>query len=161
MGGNQVEFKNPGNSSEDGIIQQRSFRKIHVFGESAQDLIEFAIVLPLLLLVFFGVLDLGRLFHAGITITNAARTGARYAARFSDKPESDIITAVQNEAVATSIDLSSTPISVTCPDSATSWPCSAGEAVRVTITYDFDLIFSGLLNLSSIQLVRNHDMVVQ
>ena len=47
-------------------------------GSKGQELMEFAIVLPLLLLIVFGVLDLGRLFHALITITNAAREGARY-----------------------------------------------------------------------------------
>jgi hypothetical protein len=40
--------------------------------------VEFALILPLLILLVFGAVDLGRAFYAFITITNAARVGARY-----------------------------------------------------------------------------------
>ena len=49
---------------------------------SAQDgaaLIEFAIVLPLMLLVLFGMIDFGLLFQRYQVVTNAAREGARIA----------------------------------------------------------------------------------
>jgi hypothetical protein len=42
--------------------------------------VEFALVLPLLLLVVFGIIDFGRALNAQITITQAAREGARLAA---------------------------------------------------------------------------------
>jgi Flp pilus assembly protein TadG len=38
--------------------------------------VELALVLPLLLLLVLGALDLGRAFHADVSITNAAWTGA-------------------------------------------------------------------------------------
>ena len=38
---------------------------------------EFALLLPILVLVVFGVLELGRAFFALVAITNAAREGAR------------------------------------------------------------------------------------
>ena len=37
-------------------------------------------VLPLLLLIVFGIIDFGRLLNAQITLTQAAREGARLAA---------------------------------------------------------------------------------
>src|SRR6187455_1267661 len=43
---------------------------------SGQSLVEFALVLPLLLLLFAAILDLGRMASAQIAITNAAREGA-------------------------------------------------------------------------------------
>src|SRR5688572_16139706 len=46
--------------------------------------VEFALLLPLLLLIAFGVLDLGRILHASITITNAAREGVRHAMQYPD-----------------------------------------------------------------------------
>ncbi len=49
-------------------------------GQSGQGLVEFALVVPVLLLILFGVLDLGRSFHTYISLTNAAREAARYAA---------------------------------------------------------------------------------
>lgn len=45
--------------------------------ESGAELIEFALALPLLLLVGLGVLDFGRLFQRYEVVTNAAREGAR------------------------------------------------------------------------------------
>ena len=44
-----------------------------------QTLAEFAISLPILLLLLFGILEFGRLFQSWVTIQNAARTAARYA----------------------------------------------------------------------------------
>ncbi len=41
-----------------------------------QSLVEFALILPVFILLFAIALDLGRLFYAQITITNAAREGA-------------------------------------------------------------------------------------
>lgn len=46
-----------------------------------QSLVEFAIILPVFAMLFAATLDLGRLFYAQITLTNAAREGAFEAAR--------------------------------------------------------------------------------
>lgn len=44
-----------------------------------QTMVEFALTLPILLLLMFGVIEFARIFHAWITLQNAARTAARYA----------------------------------------------------------------------------------
>ena len=46
-----------------------------------QSLVEFALVLPVLLLLFASILDLGRVASAQIAITNAAREGAFQASK--------------------------------------------------------------------------------
>jgi hypothetical protein len=51
--------------------------------ERSQTMTEFALVIPVLLLMIFGILDLGRLFYAYATISNAANEGARTAAHTS------------------------------------------------------------------------------
>jgi Flp pilus assembly protein TadG len=48
--------------------------------ESGQTLVEFALVLPILLILIFGAIEFGRVFHATHVITSAAREGARVAA---------------------------------------------------------------------------------
>ncbi len=48
--------------------------------EKGATMIEFAIILPLLLLVLAGMLDLGRMFLAQAMVTNGAREGVRMAA---------------------------------------------------------------------------------
>lgn len=50
-------------------------------GEQGAALIEMAIALPFLLLIAAGIVDLGRLYWEKQVITNAAREGARAAAR--------------------------------------------------------------------------------
>ena len=47
--------------------------------EDGAELVEFALVLPLLLLVLFGIVDFGLLFQRFQVVSNAAREGARVA----------------------------------------------------------------------------------
>lgn len=44
-----------------------------------QGLVEFSLVIPLFLLMLFGIIDLGRVIWANDVLANAAREGARYA----------------------------------------------------------------------------------
>jgi hypothetical protein len=52
-----------------------------------QTMAEFAITLPILLILVFGVIEFGRVFQAWVTLQNAARTAARYAStgRFNEQ----------------------------------------------------------------------------
>ncbi|MBS4213279.1 MULTISPECIES: TadE/TadG family type IV pilus assembly protein [Neobacillus] len=47
--------------------------------EKGQSLVEFALVLPVLLLLLFGIVDFGRILHAYLTIDHAGREAARAA----------------------------------------------------------------------------------
>ena len=49
-------------------------------GEAGAELIEFALVFPLLLMAILGIVDFGFLFQRYEVLTNAAREGARVAA---------------------------------------------------------------------------------
>ncbi|HEY5119026.1 MAG TPA: TadE/TadG family type IV pilus assembly protein, partial [Anaerolineales bacterium] len=44
-----------------------------------QGLVEFALILPVLLLFIFGIIEFARIFYSWLIITNAVRTGERYA----------------------------------------------------------------------------------
>ncbi len=115
---------------------------------------EFAILLPVLLLIAFGVLDLGRLFHSAITITNAAREGARYG-MFDPTDTVGITTITRAEALNSGIDLSSSVIEVSCPES-----CGRGLPIRVTIRHDFQLIMGLVLPTRDLQLEQYAEMMV-
>ena len=133
--------------------------------EAGQEAVEFALILPLLLLVMFGVLDLGRAFHAAITITNAARVGARYGMSYPDDT-SGIIAATQSEAQGSGIDLTdgaTSTITVECLDPI--WgtpgvPCVSGVPIRVTVTYNFSLIITSVLPDPNIEISRFVEMIV-
>lgn len=87
--------------------------------------VEFALVLPVLLLVLCGIVDFGRALHAQVVLTQAAREGARLAALGAP----DTVTRTKAAAGA----LSGVVVDVkTCPAKVT----TATDAV-VTVTYGF------------------------
>lgn len=70
--------------------------------ERGASLVEFAIVLPLLLLVIGGLIDFGRLYFTEVMITNAAREGARaemYANNPTERANTALSGKVQNASV--------------------------------------------------------------
>jgi Flp pilus assembly protein TadG len=95
-----------------------------------QGLVEFALVLPILLLVIFGIIDFGRAVYAYNTIGNAARTGGRVA--IVSQTDASIETAAINQAVA----LGTQPSNVTTTYGCES-PYSIDCIVSVTVTYTF------------------------
>lgn len=48
--------------------------------EQGQSLVEFALLVPILLILLLGVLDLGRIFYVMVALKDAADEGATYAA---------------------------------------------------------------------------------
>lgn len=60
--------------------------------DQGQAIVETALVMPIVVLLLFGILDAGRVFHALIIVTNGAREGARVGA--THRPETDILTRV-------------------------------------------------------------------
>ena len=64
-----------------------------------QGLVEFALLLPILVLVVFGIFEIGRAFFTLVAITNAAREGARvYTIYPSQTTVTDIQAAAKREA---------------------------------------------------------------
>ena len=49
-------------------------------GAKGQALVEFAVVVPLLMLLVLGIFEFGRIYNAKLVVTQAAREGARRAA---------------------------------------------------------------------------------
>jgi Flp pilus assembly protein TadG len=62
-------------------------------GRSGQAVVEFALILPLFMLLVFGTLEFGRAYYDMHLITNAARGGARVGS-LPGKVESDVTSAV-------------------------------------------------------------------
>lgn len=108
---------------------------------TGQGLVEFALLLPILVLLLIGVFDLGRAFHALITLNNAGRE----AARFGTLHRTDIDgmrDAAQQEAQNSGIIIVRANIVFTCPASATVPPCPRDDPMLVQITYLYNPILS-------------------
>jgi Flp pilus assembly protein TadG len=90
--------------------------------------VEFALLFPLLMLIVFGTIDFGRALNAQITLTQAAREGARIDAL----GEGNVIGQTQNAATG----LSPVNVQVTaCPPGGS----LASDAV-VNVSYQFSFI---------------------
>ena len=59
-------------------------RRKRIKFQSGQDLVEYAIIFPIMILILMGIFDLGRVGYYYSALTNAAREGARYGAVFPD-----------------------------------------------------------------------------
>ncbi len=88
--------------------------------------VEMAILLPLLLLILMGIIEFGRVFNVQISLTQAAREGARHAAIYHHKSGLD----VPGTALGAAPSLAGLGVAVS--DNASS--CSSGSDVRVTTT---------------------------
>ena len=72
--------------------------------QSGQSFVEMAITLPLILLVFFGMVEVGFGAHSYLVVTNASREGARFGSRGVHVPIDDI-TAVVETAIENTLEV--------------------------------------------------------
>jgi len=93
-------------------------------------LVEFAIVLPILMLLLVGIMEFGRAFFSWVVITNGAREGARYGA--IGKSSSEITARV----VDTTTGMEPSLITV----STTNAQGTPGTSVTVQVTYSLQII---------------------
>jgi Flp pilus assembly protein TadG len=108
---------------------------------AGQSLVELALMLPILVLLLVGVFDLGRAFHALITLNNAGREAARFGTLHRLDLAGMRAAAIQ-EAQNSGIVIVNGDIALTCPDAGTAAPCARDTTIRVTITYLYDPILS-------------------
>ncbi len=94
--------------------------------------VEFAILLPLLLMLVLGTLEFGRAYNAQITLTNAARDGVRVMAIANDP--NGARTAAKNAAASVSTTISDGDVKLSTNT------CSTGAQVTLTIHYNLSTI---------------------
>ena len=94
--------------------------------------VEFAILLPLLLMLVLGTIEFGRAYNAQITLTNAARDGVRVMAIGNDPASAK--TAAQNAAASVSSTIPTSDITLSTNT------CSTGAQVTLTIKYNLATI---------------------
>jgi len=104
--------------------------------QKGQSVVELALVLPLILLIFMGVFEFGRVMNAYLVVNNASREGARNAALGGSTLQS-----VQhiNDAFS-GFDTDKVGVAIT-PDTASR---RRGETVFVTVSYDIDIVTPGI-----------------
>ncbi|MPV37015.1 TadE family protein [Georgenia subflava] len=97
--------------------------------------VEFALVVPLLILLVLGIAEFGRAYHLQTTLSGAAREGVRVMA-LQDDAAAARATA---RAAAPGLDLTDTQIEVSPSSCAVSATSPVAQAT-VTVTYPMDFI---------------------
>ncbi len=123
-------------------------RRARLRSESGAELVEFALVLPILLLVLGGIIDFALLLHHQQVLSNAAREGARLAV-LPGYTSSDVAARVQAYLREGINDDSATPVTSLATVTLTPGTGPAFQAAQVTVTYeDRYLILGPLVTLA-------------
>jgi Flp pilus assembly protein TadG len=104
-----------------------------------QSLVEFALILPLFLLVLFGIIDLGRGVYAYNTIQNAAREAVRVA--IVDQNEDVILAKAQKHAVGLGLTDANLSLAFLQPETMTT-PCNTPIAISCEVEILVDYRFT-------------------
>ncbi|MDR7419356.1 MAG: pilus assembly protein [Armatimonadota bacterium] len=124
---------------------------MHLKRQQGQTAVETVLMVPLLLLLFFLIFEIGRTFFSWIIITNSAREGARLAVVEPFTPPEDSINRIRVRASSTAEPLTVAPSACTgsdasCVDVAppaddpdcTATPCN--RIVTVVVRYRLDTL---------------------
>jgi Flp pilus assembly protein TadG len=110
--------------------------------ENGQAVVEFAVILPVLLLILFAILQFGLIFNNYIQVTAAAREGARKAAVSRSLGTAAAETAATASAKAAAPGLKQTSIQVSYPNNPS---FAQGSDVAVKVTYPYSISLLGII----------------
>jgi Flp pilus assembly protein TadG len=107
--------------------------------ERGQTMVEFALVVPILCVVLFGIMQFGALYNDYVTLTDASRVGARKAtvSKYEVNPEAVAEAAARNSAKGLDPDKLGVLVS------ATAW--ERGQSVTVVATYPYEIDLLGFV----------------
>jgi Flp pilus assembly protein TadG len=124
--------------------------------------VEFALIMPVLLVILFGIVEFGLALYDKAVITNASREGARAGIVFKDPPFSngEITTVINNYCQDRLVTFgSATNVTTTIAREGAS---VSGDDLTVTVAYKYDYLvlpgfisaLTGGLNLSATTVMR-------
>ena len=117
-------------------------KRLKIRDERGQAMTEFALVLPILALLLFGVIQFGIAFNNYLTLTDAVRAGARKGA-VSRNVTGNREAVVRQAVVAASTDLKASSLNVTVSVSP-GWEQGADVTVTATYPYSINLLGVGV-----------------
>lgn len=122
-------------------------------GEQGQALVEMALVLPLIFLLLFGVMEMGRIGYAYLTVSNAAREGARTATIGGS--DSDIKNKIGNSAA--NLDKTRLIIDISPIEGYR----QSGHDATIKVSYPVDLVIPIVGNIVPNPVVVSSNMVMR
>jgi Flp pilus assembly protein TadG len=129
-------------------------RRRSIRAEQGQTMVEFALIVPVLFLVLFGIIQFGALYNDYITLTDAARVGARKAAVSRQTADPVGLATLATKNAASDLDLTKLNVSV----NATAWSPGADVTVETSYPYQVDIlgvvVASGMLKSSTTERIE-------
>jgi Flp pilus assembly protein TadG len=123
-------------------------RGVHRSKERGAELVEFALALPLLLVVFGGIVDFGLLLQRHQVLSNAAREGARLAV-LPGYTEGDVQARVQDYVRQGTSDTTATPVTTLTTVTLTPGTGPSFDAAQVQVSFsDRFLVLGPIVNLA-------------
>lgn len=117
---------------------RRRVRGGHKGRRRGQSLVEFVLILPVLLILLFGIIEFGLLLYNKQVITNASREGARYGiVSRSPRRSVDEIRAVVNDYCGNHLVTSGSTVPTTTVDPDPTGGVF-GDDLTVTVTFHYD-----------------------
>ena len=114
--------------------------------DSGQALTEFALVMPIVLLLLIGIIEFGRAWHVQQVMTDAAREGARHGVLANPAITQQSVVSTINAAMAyAAIDTNTAQITLT------GFGTGTGNLLTVDVQYPYQFRFLGaLINLANL-----------
>ncbi|WP_019413199.1 TadE/TadG family type IV pilus assembly protein [Paenisporosarcina sp. TG20] len=100
--------------------------------QKGQTLVETALIIPILLMILFGITDFGRIFHVYLTLDHAGREAARVATVGAD----DSIIKLKIKDATSGLDQDKLTISIT-PEGKVNRLSGSDVAIELTYPVDF------------------------
>jgi Flp pilus assembly protein TadG len=119
-----------------------NFRRSHLNArsESGQSLVEFALVLPILCVLLFGIVQVGIAYKDYVTVTDAVRAGARKGAVSRNLGSGPAASATESQVRSSASDLDQSKLAVTV---TSGW--GPGDDLQVKASYPYDINLLGFV----------------
>ncbi len=130
--------------------------------EHGQSIIEFALVMPFLVLILLGIIDLSRAYQTYVVVTNASREGARWGATHPTD-NTGIQTRVTAEADGTGVTVNVPSIVCFQYDTGSSISCANaynGDELQVKVNATFQFATLYIFRLPSLQISNFTTMAI-
>jgi Flp pilus assembly protein TadG len=111
--------------------------------ESGQTLVEFALVLPIILILLIGVVEFGIAWENDIEVTDAAREGSRAAVIQRINGQTAMVNAGTAAARGSASDLNQSKLTVSVTSGDGSW--NQGDPIVTQVSYPYSISILGVV----------------
>lgn len=130
---------------------------------SAASVLELVFVLPVVILILLGTIDISMLIYAYGTVAEAARAGARYAIVHGSASSSPAGPTANNAAVASAAQVYAPALNPASLTVTSNWPSGSNDPTRsvtVNVSYQYPLVTGRLFGCGPVTVSGSSTMII-